>query len=134
MNERLGEFSLVLVCRVFKVARAGFYKWLHQPISEQIKEDARLVEAIRHSCSASDGVYGANRVFGDLPEAGETCGHNRVARLMQVNKIKAVRRYKAPWRIAGRPSIIAPNRLNRCIPSILAFFRAATRNAKLAAR
>jgi putative transposase len=32
---------------------------------------------------------------------------------MQVNKIKAVRGYKAPRRIAGRPSIIAPNRLNR---------------------
>ena len=61
----------------------------------------------------SGGVYGANRVFRDLREAGETCGRNRVARLMQVNKIKAVRGYKAPRRIAGRPSIIAPNRLNR---------------------
>jgi len=107
------EFSLVLMCRVLKVARAGFYQWLHQPISEHAKENARLVEAIRHSYSASGGVYGANRVFGDLREAGETCGRNRVARLTQVNKIKAVRRYKAPRRIAGRPSIIAPNRLNR---------------------
>ena len=101
------------MCRVLKVAGAGFYQWLHKPISERAKEDARLVEAIRHSCSASSGVYGANRVFGDLREAGETCGRNRVARLMQVNKIKAVRGYKAPRRIAGRPSIIAPNRLNR---------------------
>ena len=32
---------------------------------------------------------------------------------MQVNKIKAVRGYKALRRIAGRPSIIAPNWLNR---------------------
>lgn len=113
MNEHRHEFSLVLMCRVLKVARAGFYQWLHRPISERAKEDARLVEAIRHSYSASGGVYGANRVFGDLREAGETCGRNRVARLMQVNKIKAVRGYKAPRRIAGRPSIIAPNRLNR---------------------
>jgi len=36
-----------------------------------------------------------------------------VAIHMQINKIKAVRGYKAPRRIAGRPSIIAPNRLNR---------------------
>lgn len=55
----------------------------------------------------------AYRVFGDLREAGETCGHNRVARFMRASKIKAVRRYKAPRRITGRPSIIAPNRLNR---------------------
>jgi putative transposase len=32
---------------------------------------------------------------------------------MQANKIQAIRGYKAPRRIAGRPSIIAPNRLNR---------------------
>lgn len=40
-------------------------------------------------------------------------GRHRVARLMRVNKIKAVRGYKAPRPIVGRPSIIAPNRLNR---------------------
>lgn len=32
---------------------------------------------------------------------------------MQINKTKAVRRYKVPRRMAGRPSIIARNRLNR---------------------
>jgi hypothetical protein len=34
--------SLVLMCRVLKVARAGFYQWLHQPVSERAEEDARL--------------------------------------------------------------------------------------------
>jgi len=52
-------------------------------------------------------------VFGDLREAGETCGKHRVERIMRTNKIKAVRGYKAPRPINGRPSIIAPNRLNR---------------------
>lgn len=32
---------------------------------------------------------------------------------MRENKIKALRGYKAPRTIAGRPSVIAPNRLNR---------------------
>ena len=32
---------------------------------------------------------------------------------MRANKIKAIRGYKAPRQIAGRPSIIVPNRLNR---------------------
>lgn len=32
---------------------------------------------------------------------------------MKVNKIKAIRGYKKPRHVAGRPSIIAPNRLNR---------------------
>jgi putative transposase len=112
MNEHRHEYALVLMCRVLKVARTGFYKWLPEPESQRAKEDKRLVGLIRHSYAASGGVYGANRVFGDMRESGETCGRNRVARLMQANKIKAVRGYKAPRRIAGRPSIIAPNHLN----------------------
>jgi putative transposase len=36
-----------------------------------------------------------------------------VARILQVNKIRALRGYKAPRHIVGRPSIIAPNRLQR---------------------
>lgn len=72
-----------------------------------------MVEVIRNSYAASGGVYGARRVFGDLREAGETCGKHRVERLMRANKIKAVRGYKAPRAIAGRPSILSPNRLNR---------------------
>jgi hypothetical protein len=72
-----------------------------------------LLGLIRDSYAISGGVYGAPRVFGDLREAGETCGKHRVARIMRSHKIKAVRGYKVPRTIAGRPSIIAPNRLNR---------------------
>lgn len=50
---------------------------------------------------------------GDLNEIGETCAKNRVDRIMQLNRIKAVRGYKAPRRIAGRPSVVAPNRVQR---------------------
>lgn len=113
MNEHRHEYSLVLMCRVLKVARAGFYQWLNKPLSDRAIEDERLVKVIRNSYAASGGVYGARRVFGDLREAGETCGKHRVERLMRVNKIKAVRGYKAPRPIAGRPSILSPNRLNR---------------------
>lgn len=52
-------------------------------------------------------------MFADLREAGEVCGKHRVERIMQELKIKAIRGYKAPRRIAGRPSIIAPNHLQR---------------------
>ena len=113
MIEHRHEFSLSLMCRVLKVARAGFYQWLHQPESARTLEDRRLLELIRQSYDASHGVYGARRVFGDLREAGEACGKHRVERIMREHKIKAVRGYKAPRRIAGRPSIIAPNHLKR---------------------
>lgn len=113
MDEHRHEFSLTLMCRVLQVARAGFYVWLQCPVSDRAMEDSRLLELIRHSYAASHGVYGARRVFGDLREAGESCGLHRGERLMQRHKIKAVRGYKKPRAIAGRPSIIAPNHLQR---------------------
>lgn len=101
------------MCRVLDVARAGFYAWLHNPVSARDKDNQRLLTLIRDSYSLSGGVHGYRRVHGDLNEIGETCGKNRVGRIMQLNRIKAVRGYKAPRRIAGRPSVVAPNRVQR---------------------
>lgn len=101
------------MCRVLRVSRGGFYQWLDKPLSDRAIEDERLLGQIRDSYVASGGVYGYRRVLGDLREAGETCGKHRVAKIMRANRIKAVRGYKAPRHIAGRPSILAPNRLQR---------------------
>lgn len=101
------------MCRVLDVARARFYAWLHNPVSARDKDNQRLLTLIRDSYSLSGGVYGYRRVHGDLNEIGETYGKNRVGRIMQLNRIKAVRGYKAPRRIAGRPSVVAPNRVQR---------------------
>jgi putative transposase len=101
------------MCRVLRVTRSGFYAWLHTPLCERAIEDRRLLGLIRASYVASHGVYGSPRVFLDLREAGERCGKHRVARIMRANNIKALRGYKAPRMMAGRPSIIAPNTLQR---------------------
>ena len=73
----------------------------------------RLLLIVRASYMASRGVCRARRAFGDLREAGEICGLHRVERLMRRNKIKAIRGYKSPRALAGRPSIIASNHLQR---------------------
>jgi len=52
-------------------------------------------------------------VFLDLREAGERVGRKRVARLMREHRIRAIRGYKKPRHLAGVPSVIAPNRLQR---------------------
>jgi len=101
------------MCRTLRVSRSGFYQWLHKPLSDRAIEDQRLLILIRASYAASGGVYGAPRVFQDLREAGESCGKHRVAKIMRIHKIKAIRGYKAPRAIAARPSIIAPNKLQR---------------------
>lgn len=101
------------MCRILQVSSSGFYDWSGRPPSNHALEDARLLVLIRASYTASGGVYGARRVFLDLREVGESCGKNRVARIMSVNGIKAIHGYKIPRGPFGRPSIIAPNRLQR---------------------
>lgn len=113
INDHRDQYRVMTMCRVLGASRSGFYEWLHNPKSRRVIENERLLGLIRDSYAASSGVYGSPRVFGDLREAGETCGKHRVARIMRANKIKAIRGYKAPRHIAGRPSIITPNHLNR---------------------
>ncbi len=73
-------------------------EWLHKPVSDREQENSRLMELIRDSYAASRDVYGALRVFGDLREAGETCGKHRVA---SPDAAPIRSRPKAPRPIAG---------------------------------
>ena len=51
-------------------APSGYYEWLTHRISNRGQEDARLLRLIRAPFAASEGIYGAPRVFLDLREAG----------------------------------------------------------------
>ena len=113
MLEHRGQFPLATMCRLLRVARSGFYKWLHCPVSRRAKEDTRLLGLIRNSHEASDGIYGSPRVFLDLRELGETCGVHRVARIMRANGIRAIAALKKHRYVKGRPSIVFADRLQR---------------------
>jgi len=64
------QFPVAVQCRVLQVAPSGYYAWLKKPVSDRGLEDARLLRLIRASYTASQGIYGAPRVFLDLREAG----------------------------------------------------------------
>ncbi|WP_232471728.1 IS3 family transposase [Salmonella enterica] len=113
INDHREIWSIVTMCRDLKVARAGFYVWLHNPVSAGEKDNQRLLELIRDSYTLSGGVYGYRRVHGDLREIGEACSRNRVAKIMRKNRIQAIHGYKVPRGTRGRPSVIAPNRVQR---------------------
>jgi len=107
------QFRLTTMCRVLRMHRSGFYAWLKTPKSRRAIEDDRILKKVRTSYQASDGVYGSPRVHRDLREEGEHCGEHRVARLMKVNGLRAVRGYKKPRYRTGKPALVAPNRLEQ---------------------
>jgi putative transposase len=96
-----------------RVHPSGFYAWLKEPESARAKANKVLLGLIRASYAASGGIYGSRRIHCDLMEMGEICGENRVARLMQVNGIKAIRGYKKPRYKIGHPAQLSPNHLVR---------------------
>ena len=107
------QYSVQMMCRLLGVAPSGYYACLKQPTSNRAQEDARLLRLIRASFTASQGVYGAPRVFLDLREAGETCSKHRVARLMRVNHFRALHGYRTRRWSVGAPSVLIPNILQR---------------------
>ena len=108
-----GEFSVAVMCRLLGVARAGYYAWLDQPISDRAQEDARLVRLIRASFTASHGIYGAPRILQDLREGGETCSKHRISRLMRENGLQALHGYRIRHLPVSKPHVLIPNLLQR---------------------
>lgn len=102
-----------MMCRLLGVAPSGYYAWLNEPKSNRAREDERLLKLIRASFKASQGIYGAPRVFLDLREAGESCSKHRVARLMRVNGIRAVPGYRTRRYVSGKPAELIPDLLKR---------------------
>ena len=107
------QYSVCAMCRLLQVSHSGYYAWLQEPVSNRARENVRLLRLIRASFVASHGIYGSPRVFLDLREAGETCSKHRVARLMRINNIRAVRGYRTRRHSVTKPSILIPNVLQR---------------------
>jgi putative transposase len=100
-------------CRILRVQRSGFYAYLREPQAPRERENERLVDLIRAAHGESGECYGSPRICKDLREGGEQCGENRVARLMKVNGIKALRRYRKPRYRNTKPSLLTPNLLQQ---------------------
>jgi putative transposase len=80
------------MCRVLEVSTSGYYAWRKRPASKRAQEDAVLLRQIRTAHAASDGTYGAPRIYAELVEAGVAVGRDRIARLMRQAGIVGVSR------------------------------------------
>lgn len=102
------------MCRVLEVERSGFYAWLRAPESKRAIEDKRLLGQIKQFWMESGFAYGYRNITKDLKDDGETCGKNRVHRIMKAADIRSQRGYKRhPGFKGGMVSHVAPNVLDR---------------------
>jgi len=75
--------SVVLLCRVLRVAKSAFYAWQRQQVSARARADEQLTAQIRDIHVASQCTYGAPRVHAELRKRGIRIARKRVARLMR---------------------------------------------------
>ena len=101
MIERCREaFPVRMMCRCLRVSPSGYYVWRGRPLSQRARDNRRLLIRIKALHTESDGVLGSPRMWDALRYAGESCGLNRVARLMRCAGLQGIPPSKC-WRKKG---------------------------------
>jgi transposase InsO family protein len=112
IKEYSKEFSVKLMCKVFKVSRSCYYRWLG--IEKQ--EDIELNNLIKDIFKISNSTYGTRRIKSYLIQNyGLIVSRRRIGKIMR--KLGLVCKNKKRFRISSTNSnhnfMIAPNRLNQ---------------------
>ena len=108
-------FPIAVLCRVLRVARAGYYAWRRRGPSARAQADRELTAQLVQCHTASRKTYGAPRLHADLAAAGCRVGRKRVARLLRRAGLQGVtRRRRVPRTTIADPAAVpAPNVLQR---------------------
>ena len=108
------EFRLSLMCRVLDVSKSGFFAWLKRAESRRQREDVKLLQRIREIFLGSDRTYGSPRVWAELVDKGWRVSRKRVARLMRLAGMFAIRKQGySRWKKAKSSAASAPNILQQ---------------------
>ncbi len=89
IKENRKSYSLQLMCRVLRVNRSGYYKWLRRKYSSKLIEDRMLLEIIIFHYNKSNRIYGSPRITAAIRRDGFRVNRKKVARLMRIHNIRA---------------------------------------------
>ena len=108
----------MLLCRLAKISRAAYYKWLNRQPTAQERENEQLVASIQHLYTQVDGIYGYRRITMTINRQREKNGLNkvnkkRIYRLMQICSLQAVIRRRPKKYRKVKPDYVAENVLAR---------------------
>ena len=77
------------MCKVFKVTKSSYYRWLSEGPSDRWKENEQLLVEIMEIFEESKDSYGSIRMTRELKERGRNVGQNRVANMMRAAGLQA---------------------------------------------
>jgi putative transposase len=107
-----GEYKVAWLCEALLVSRSGYYQWRRRRAQPGVRqtENVQLTQRIREAFARSRETYGSPRLAQVLGCPGS---HNRIARLMRADRIRARQRskFRAPTTDSRHGGPIAPHRL-----------------------
>lgn len=112
MKQCSDEFPIEKMAKVFKVSRAGYYKYISSKETLQSQHTKKLLEKIKVVFKKNREVYGSPRIYKALKKEGEKCSRKRIAKIMRNNGIRAKsikKRFKVSDKGCKDPARIAPN-------------------------
>jgi putative transposase len=108
------NITVTRACRVLRVSRSGYYKWLHAEPSTRSIDDAVLAAEVKEVFRENRGRYGAPRIRRALRRRGPRPSKKRVARVMRALGLRGhtPRRFRKTTD-SRHTKRIAPNLLKR---------------------
>ncbi|MER2192196.1 MAG: IS3 family transposase [Solibacillus sp.] len=112
------NLSIILLCKIAKVSRAAYYKWLNRQPSARELENQQLIASIQHLYTQIDGIYGYRRITMTINRQREKenlakVNKKRIYRLMQICGLEAVIRRRPKKYRKVKPDYVAENVLAR---------------------
>ena len=97
MKEMRLTYSILGMCRFFKVSASGYYKWLKSPPSKRTREEGRLETEIKAAHERTRKTFGPERLQKDLIAHGIKVGILKIRRIRKKLGIrcKQVKKFKA---------------------------------------
>lgn len=103
------------MCKVLRVSKSGYYKYLKEPESIRSLKNKRLLVEIRRIHIEYKRVYGSPRAAEELKKRGYSCSENTIAKIMRENNIyaKTKKKIKPITTVVDKTKLHSPNLLNQ---------------------
>lgn len=80
------------ICTTLEVSKSGFYDHTHKHRRPRRLQDGVLAQEVREAFEQSRKTYGTPRLRYELKDRGHSCGRRRIARLMRLQGLAALRK------------------------------------------
>jgi putative transposase len=116
----LGIFAVTVVCDTLEVSRAGYYAWRAEVETVRQRRDRELMPLVHNVFWQHKRRYGARRIALELAARGQSCGVDRVAKLLKMQGLQAIqpKSFKPKTTDSNHALGYSPNLLLRSPPPV----------------